>query len=49
VRGSHQDRVVDVVQPKPMMSLRDVDLGVRFRLDEDLNYQETQWFNTQLA
>jgi hypothetical protein len=49
VRGSHQNRVVDVVQPKPMMSLRDVDLGVRFRLDEDLNYQETQWFNTQLA
>jgi hypothetical protein len=48
VRGSHQEKVVDVVQPKPMMSLRDVDVGVRFGLDDDTNYQEIQWFNTQL-
>jgi hypothetical protein len=46
VRGSRQDKVLDVVQPKPMTSLRDVDVGVRFRPDEELNWQELQWFNT---
>ncbi len=48
IRGSHQEKVIDAVQPKPMMSLRDVDLLVRFRLEENANYEETQWFNTQL-
>jgi Helicase conserved C-terminal domain len=46
VRGSRQDKVLDVVQPKPMTSLRDVDVGVQFRPDEELNWQELQWFNT---
>jgi hypothetical protein len=46
VRGSRQDKVLDVVQAKPMMSLRDVDVGIRFRPDEELNWQELEWFNT---
>jgi len=47
IRGSQQDRIVDIVQPKPMTSLRDVDVGVRFRPEEDADWQELQWFNTQ--
>jgi hypothetical protein len=47
IRGSQQDQVVDVLQPKAMTSLRDVDVGVRFRPAEDSNWQELQWFNTQ--
>src|SRR5262249_3513591 len=46
--GSRQEKVIDVVQPKPMLSLRDVDAGVRFRLEEDINYQELRWFDTQV-
>jgi hypothetical protein len=49
VRGSRQEHVVDVIQPKPMMSLRDVDVGVRFRPEEDTNWQELQWLNTQVS
>ena len=48
LRGSRQDRVADVVQPKPMASLRDVDVGVPFRPEEDANWQELQWFNAQV-
>lgn len=47
IQGSQQDRVVDVIQPKAMTSLRDVDVGVRFRPEEDANWQELQWFNSQ--
>ena len=47
IRGSQQDRVVDILQPKAMTSLRDVDVGVRFRPEEDANWQELQWFNSQ--
>ncbi len=47
ILGSQQDRVTDVLQPQPMTSLRDVDVGVRFRPEEDSNYQELQWFNSQ--
>jgi hypothetical protein len=48
IRGSRQEKVIDVVQPKPMLSLRDVDAGVRFRPEEDINYQELRWFDTQI-
>jgi hypothetical protein len=47
LRGSRQDKVIDAVEPKPMTSLRDVDAGVRFRPEEDINYQELQWFNAE--
>ena len=47
IKGSRQERVVDIVQPKPMTSLRDVDVPVRFRPREDTTWQELQWFNTQ--
>jgi hypothetical protein len=49
IRGSRQERVVDVILPKPMTSLRDVDVGVRFRPEEDINWQELQWFNAQVS
>ena len=49
IQGSRQERVVDVIQPKPMTSLRDVDVGVRFRPEEDINWQELQWFNVQVS
>jgi hypothetical protein len=45
IRGSHQKWTREAVQPKPMSSLRDVDLGVRFRPEEDANWQELQWFS----
>jgi hypothetical protein len=48
IRGSRQEKVIDVVQPKPMLSLRDVDAGVRFRPEEDINFQELRWFDTQI-
>lgn len=47
VRGSRQDKLVDVLQPKPMTSLRDVDAGVRFRPDEDASWEELRWFDAQ--
>ena len=47
IRGSQQEKVVEVLQPKAMTSLRDVDVGVRFRPEEDSNWQELQWFNSQ--
>lgn len=47
VRGSRQDKVVDVIQPKPMTSLRDVDAGVRFRPEEDASWEELRWFDSQ--
>jgi hypothetical protein len=30
-----------------MTSLRDVDVGVRFRPDEHAEYRDLQWFNTE--
>ncbi|MCI0623124.1 MAG: hypothetical protein L0387_15950 [Acidobacteria bacterium] len=47
IRGSQKDRVVEILQPKPMTSLRDVDVGVMFRPEEDANWQELQWFNSR--
>ncbi|WP_158633653.1 helicase-related protein [Tautonia sociabilis] len=47
IRGSQRDRVVDVIQPKAMTSLRDVDVGVKFRPEEEANWYELQWFNSQ--
>ena len=47
IRGSQQDQVVDVLQPKAMTSLRDVNVGVRFRAEEDSDWRELQWFNSQ--
>lgn len=47
IAGSRKDRVTEVLQPTPMTSLRDVDVGVRFRPDEDSDYRELQWFNTE--
>jgi hypothetical protein len=47
IRGSQKQRVVEILQPQPMTSLRDVDVGVRFRPDEDANWQELQWFNAR--
>ena len=43
--GSHKDRVTEVLHPTPMTSLRDVDIGVRFRPDEDTEYTDLEWFN----
>ena len=45
IAGSRKDKVTDVLQPPPMTSLRDVDVGVRFRPDEDVDYRDLQWFN----
>jgi hypothetical protein len=47
IAGSRKDRVTEVLQPTPMTSLRDVDIGVRFRPDEDADYRDLQWFNTE--
>jgi hypothetical protein len=47
IAGSRKDRLTEVLQPTPMMSLRDVDVGVRFRPDEDSDYGDLQWFNTE--
>ncbi len=47
IRGSHQERVVDVLQPKPMTSLRDVDVGVPFRVSDGVEWPELQWFDRQ--
>ena len=44
VRGRRQDKVVDVVQPTPMTSLRDVDAGVAFPPATDADWQELQHF-----
>lgn len=49
IGGSRKDRVTEVLQPTPMTSLRDVDVGVRFRPDENADYRELQWFNTENA
>jgi len=45
--GSRKDWITEVLQPTPMTSLRDVDVGVRFRPDEDADYRDLQWFNTE--
>ena len=47
IGGSRKDKLTDVLQPTPMTSLRDVDAGVRFRPDEDADYRDLQWFNTE--
>jgi hypothetical protein len=47
IAGSRKERLTDVLQPTPMRSLRDVDVGVRFRPDEDANYRDLEWFNTE--
>jgi Helicase conserved C-terminal domain len=45
IAGSRKDKLKEVLQPSPMSSLRDVDVGVRFRPDEDADFTELQWFN----
>lgn len=47
IAGSRKDWITEVLQPTPMTSLRDVDVGVRFRPDEDADYRDLQWFNTE--
>ena len=47
IAGSRKDKITDILQPPPMTSLRDVDAGVRFRPDEDADYRDLQWFNTE--
>ena len=47
IRGSQRDYLSEVLQPTPMTSLRDVDIGVRFRPDENADYRDLQWFNTE--
>jgi hypothetical protein len=47
IAGSRKDWLTETLQPTPMTSLRDVDIGVRFRLDEDTDYRELQWFNAE--
>jgi hypothetical protein len=47
IGGSQREKVADALQPTPMTSLRDVDVGVRFRPDEDAEYRDLQWFNTE--
>jgi hypothetical protein len=47
ISGSQREKVTEVLQPTPMTSLRDVDVGVRFRPDEDAEYHDLQWFNTE--
>lgn len=47
IAGSRKEYLTDVLQPTPMRSLRDVDVGVRFRPDEDADYRDLQWFNTE--
>jgi hypothetical protein len=45
VRGSHRDKLWEVVEPRPMTSLRDVDVGVGFRPEEEVNWYELKWFD----
>ena len=45
IAGSRKEKLKDVLQPSPMSSLRDVDIGVRFRPNEDADFTELQWFN----
>lgn len=47
ISGSQREKVTDTLQPTPMTSLRDVDVGVRFRPDESAEYTDLQWFNTE--
>jgi hypothetical protein len=47
IAGSREDWLTKTLRPTPMTSLRDVDIGVRFRLDEDTDFREVQWFNTE--
>jgi hypothetical protein len=47
ISGSQKEKVAEVLQPTPMMSLRDVDVGVKFRPDDDAEYRDLQWFNTE--
>lgn len=47
IAGSRKKWVTEVLDPTPMTSLRDVDVGVRFRPDENADYRDLQWFNTE--
>jgi hypothetical protein len=47
INGSRRDWITEVLQPTPMTSLRDVDVGVRFRLDEDASDRDLRWFDTE--
>lgn len=47
IGGSRKDKIAEVLHPSPMTSLRDVDVGVRFRPDEEVNYRDLQWFNAE--
>jgi Helicase conserved C-terminal domain len=47
IAGSRKRWLTEVLQPTPMTSLRDVDVGVRFRPDENADYRDMQWFNTE--
>jgi Helicase conserved C-terminal domain len=47
ISGSQREKLTEVLQPTPMTSLRDVDVGVRFRPDEHAEYRDLQWFNTE--
>lgn len=47
ISGSRKNWVTEVLQPTPMTSLRDVDVGVRFRPDENADYRDLQWFNSE--
>jgi hypothetical protein len=47
IAGSRKRWVTEVLQPTPMTSLRDVDVGVRFRPDENADFRDLQWFNTE--
>jgi hypothetical protein len=49
IAGSRKDRLREVLQPSPMSSLRDVDVGVRFRPHEDTDFTELQWFDGENA
>ena len=47
IAGSRTRWLTEVLQPTPMTSLRDVDVGVRFRPDENADFRDMQWFNTE--
>jgi hypothetical protein len=45
INGSREQRLVDALQPTPMRSLRDVDIGVPFRPDNETEWQDLVWFD----
>jgi hypothetical protein len=42
--GSREEWLTNAVRPTPMSSLRDVDVGVRFRPSESSDWEELRYF-----